>query len=423
MKLLDYLRFVNFAENIRIAISSIKDNFLRSLLTLLIIAVGITSMVGILTAIDSVLFSMSDNFNRLGANSFSFRRTSETIKTNTGGRRRKRGESIKFDQAIDFKEAFRLSGSKVSIDVWGSRGATIKYKNKKSTPTVSVVGIDENFLFTSAYDIEYGRNFTASEVFSGGNKVVIGSDIVKVLFDGKPEKVVGKVISVNTRKYKVIGVLKQKGNSAGDSSDKRIFMTLFEAKKLFGSASTNYNVTVSVSDPTQMEEVISNSIGAMRNIRRLKVTEPNDFEIRKSDGILEQLKDMTLQLRVGTMIIVGLTLLGAAIGLMNIMLVTVTERTKEIGVRKALGATRNNVLLQFLTEAVMICFMGGIVGIIFGTGIGFLLAKFALKSTFVIPWFWMMLGMLVCIVVGVASGIYPALKASRMDPIESLRYE
>jgi len=380
-------------------------------------------MVGILTAIDSVLFSMSDNFNRLGANSFSFRRTSQTIKSNNKGRQEKRSDPFSFEQAVDFKKSYSFGGAKVAIDVWGTRGATIKYKDNKSTPTVSVVGIDENYIIASSFEMEYGRNFTASEVFSGGNKIVIGSDIVKILFDGKAERAVGKVISVNARKYKVLGVLKEKGNSAGSSSDKRIFMTLYEAKKLYGYPDQNFNVTVAVTDATTMEDAISGGIGTMRNARRLKVTEANDFEIRKSDGILERLKDMTLNLRIGTMIIVGLTLLGAAIGLMNIMLVTVTERTKEIGVRKALGATRSNILLQFLTEAVIICVLGGIVGVILGTSIGYMIANFALKSTFVVPWLWMTLGIIVCVVVGVFSGLYPALKASRMDPIESLRYE
>lgn len=414
---------MKFSENIALATGSIKDNFLRSLLTLLIIAVGIACMVGILTAIDSVLYSMSDNFNRLGANAFSFRRASETIKSNKRGRNEKRAPSITFEQAIEFKENYRSGGARVSLDVWGTRGATVKFRDEKSTPTVSVVGIDENFLYTSAYEVEKGRNFTASEVKSGGSKIVIGSDIVSILFNDKPARALGKVISVNARKYKVIGVLKPKGSSAGDSSDKRIFMSLYEAKKLYGYPDQNYTVTVNVADPTKMEYAISTGIGTMRNARRLKVTEKNDFEIRKSDSILEKLKEMTLQLRIGTMIIVGLTLLGAAIGLMNIMLVTVTERTKEIGVRKALGATRSNVLLQFLTEAILICLMGGLAGIVLGTSIGYLVAKFLLDSSFVVPWLWMSLGIIVCIVVGIASGIYPALKASRMDPIESLRYE
>jgi len=327
------------------------------------------------------------------------------------------------NQATDFKDKFNFSAAQISIDVWGTRGATVKYKDEKSTPTVSVVGIDENFLLTSAYEVAEGRNFTAQEVISGGNKAIIGSDIVDILFDGKPTKAIGKAISVNARKYKVMGVLEQKGSNAGSSSDKRVFLTLYEAKKLYDYPNQNFNVTVAVSDATAIEGAISSGIGTMRNVRKLKVTEKNDFEIRKSDGILEKLKEATSTLRLGTMIIVLLTLLGAAIGLMNIMLVTVTERTKEIGVRKALGATRSNVLMQFLTEAVMICILGGLAGVMLGTGIGFVVSKFLLKSKFVVPWVWMILGIVVCIVVGIASGLYPALKASRLDPIESLRYE
>ena len=413
---------MNSIENIKIALQSIKDNILRSLLTLLIIAVGIACLVGMLTAIDGLLFSMSDNFNRLGANSYNFRRSSETITTNTGGRQRKRGAPINFDNAYDFKEAFSYAGSTVSIDTYCTGNAKVKYGDKESNPTVNVVGIDESYFATSAFEISEGRNYTRTEAFSGSNKVIIGSEIVKILFDEKPEKAIGKAISINGAKYKVIGALEQKGNSSGSGNDRRVFIPLINAKKLYGYADKNYNVTVAVRNSTEIEDAVSAGIGVMRNIRKLKASEKNDFEIRKSDGILERLKEMTSTLRLGTIVIATLTLLGAAIGLMNIMLVSVTERTAEIGVRKALGATRSNVLIQFLTEAVVICIIGGIVGIFFGIILG-ILVSLGTNSTFVTPWQWMLLGIAVCVFVGVISGIYPALKASRLDPIESLRYE
>jgi len=413
---------VNSIENVKIALESIKDNLLRSLLTLLIIAVVIACLVGMLTAIDGLLFSMSDNFNRLGANSYNFRRSSETITTNSGGRQEKRGDPIYFDDAYDFKEAFKYSGSVVSIDTYCTGGATIKYGNEETTPTVRIIGIDEEYFSTSAFEIEEGRNFTKSESYSGSNKAIIGSDIVEKLFDDKPEKAIGQNISVNGAKYKVLGALKQKGNSSGDGNDKRVFIPLINAKKIYGYADKNYNVTVAVKSSTEIGDAVSAGIGVMRNVRKLKASEKNDFEIRKSDGILERLKEMTSSLRLGTIVIATLTLLGAAIGLMNIMLVSVTERTAEIGVRKALGATRSNVLIQFLTEAIVICLLGGLVGIFFGIIIGFLVS-IGTNSTFVTPWHWMILGIAVCVFVGVVSGIYPALKASRLDPIESLRYE
>ena len=375
-----------------------------------------------LTAIDGLLFSMSDNFNRLGANSYNFRRSSETITTNNGGRQEKRGDPIDFDDAYDFKEAFRYSGSVVSIDTYCSGSATVKYGDKETNPTVSIVGVDEEYFSTSAFEISEGRNFTRSEAYSGGNRVILGSDIVEQLYDDNHEKAVGSNISLNGAKYKVLGTLKQKGNSSGSRNDRRVFIPLINAKKLYGYTGRNYNVTVAVKNSTEIDDAVSQGIGVMRNVRKLKASEKNDFEIRKSDGILERLKEMTSSLRLGTIVIATLTLLGAAIGLMNIMLVSVTERTAEIGVRKALGATRSNVLIQFLTEAVVICIIGGIVGIFFGIILG-ILVSLGTNSTFVTPWHWMLLGIMVCVVVGVVSGIYPALKASRLDPIESLRYE
>jgi putative ABC transport system permease protein len=413
---------VNSIENVKIALDSIKDNFLRSLLTLLIIAVGIACLVGMLTAIDSLLFSMSDNFNRLGANSFSFRPTSETIKSNNGGRQRKQGDPIVFDDAKEFKDAFQFAGVDISIDTYCSGNATIKYGEEESNPTVSIRGIDESYFSTSAFEIQEGRNFTRTEVYSGGNRAIVGSDIIKLLFNKKHEKAIGQSISVNGSKYRVIGTLKQKGNSSGSGDDRRVYIPLMNAKKIYGTSNKSYNLTVAVNNSADINDIISNSIGVMRNVRHLKAAQKNDFEIRKSDSILEKLKEMTSTLRLATIVIASLTLLGAAIGLMNIMLVSVTERTAEIGVRKALGATRSNVLIQFITEAIVICILGGLVGIVFGILIGYGVSA-ATEGIFVVPWRWMILGIIVCVVVGMISGIYPALKASRLDPIESLRYE
>jgi putative ABC transport system permease protein len=408
---------VDYKESFLEARSSIRQNFLRSLLTLLIIAVGITCLVGILSAIDAILFSFNDNFNKLGANTFRFRPLSQGIKTNNS--EEVKYVPITFEQALEFKERFKVSGATVAIDSWASDGATVKYGDKKSNPNIGIRGIDENYFTASSIELEYGRNITATE----SHKVVIGSEVVKILFDGKNEKALGKEISVNTDKYTVIGVLKSKGaSSGGGGSDKVIFIPLLESKFKYGYSDKNYNINVSVANAAMVDNAMNASIGVMRNIRKLNARNENDFEIRKSDSVLQTLKDMTSTLRASTVIIAMLTLLGAAIGLMNIMLVSVTERTKEIGVRKALGATRQDVLSQFLIEAITICLLGGILGIIFGILMGFGVTVLV-KGKFVIPWAWILLGLIVCIVVGVVSGLYPALKASRLDPIESLRYE
>lgn len=357
----------------------------------------------------------------MGANSYTVRKAAETIKSSQS-RRTNNSRNIVFEEAMEFKEKYDFSGATVSINTFCTGSATIKYKNEETNPTTRVVGIDDNYFATSSYEIKHGRNFSSSEVTSGNNRAVIGSDLVTQLFDGNGEKALGEIIMVNNNRYKIIGTLDQKGSSSGGSNDRRVFVPLLNAKKIYGYPTKHYEISVSVKNPLYMDEAVSAGIGRMRIVRGLKAAEVNDFTIRKSDSVLNQLKEMTSSLQIGTMVIAMLTLLGAAIGLMNIMLVTVTERTREIGVRKALGATSENILFQFMIEAVVICLLGGIVGIVMGIGIGLAVVQL-IKGVFVIPWNWMILGIVVCVVVGLISGLYPALKASRMDPIESLRYE
>jgi putative ABC transport system permease protein len=413
---------MQYGENIKLALGSIRSNLLRTMLTLMIIAVGITCLVGILTAIDSILFSMSDNFNRLGANSFNIRPLSESLRNRERGRQQKQSDPILFEQAMDFKSTYSYGSTKVAIESFCISDATVKFGTKKTNPTVRIAGVDENYLDNSSFELGAGRNFTYDEVFSTSNKAIIGSDIVKVLFQDNPDKAIGRDIYINSDRYKVVGALKSKGSASGGSNDRRVFIPLYNSKVLYGYADKPYILTVAVTMPNEMEEAINQAIGTMRKARKLKVSEENDFEIRKSDGILNQLKDMTSTLRWSTVVIAMLTLLGASIGLMNIMLVSVTERTKEIGIRKALGATRQNILTQFLFEAVVICLLGGIVGILLGILMGFGVSTMV-DGRFFIPWNWILLGFTVCIVVGLISGLYPALKASRLDPIEALRYE
>lgn len=413
---------MNFLENILLALESIRTNFLRSLLTLMIIAVGITCLVGILTATDTILFSISDSFNRVGANSFSIYPLSETIKTNTGGEMTKRADPIVFEQAMKFKEEFDDGGVTTAVSMYCLNNAELKFGKEKTNPTVRVYGVDENYLDVSAYDIDLGRNFTVNEVMSGDHKVVIGSELVELLFNEKPSAAMNQLIQIGATRYKVVGVLKEKGSAVNNGADRRVFIPLLNAKRYYGYPDKRYDVMAAVQQTTQLENAISSGIGVMRNVRKLKVSEGNDFEIRKSDGILERLKEMTTQLRLATFAIVFITLIGAAIGLMNIMLVSVTERTREIGLRKAIGATSTNVLTQFLMEAVVITILGGIVGVILGMIVGYVIAQY-FDTSFVVPFQWMILAFVVCAITGVVSGLYPAVKAARLDPIESLRYE
>lgn len=413
---------MHFSEILSMAFQNIRANMLRAVLTLLIIAFGIMALVGILTAIDAIAFSLSDNLSGLGANSFSIERKWGEVKSNKGGKTAKRAEAVNYRQAIEFKERFNFP-AKVAVGCYGTGNATVKFGNEKTNPNVTFNGADEHFMEVKGVDIEEGRNFSKAEVESGASVVVIGTDIVKTLFDGRNEKAMDQIISVNNNRYRVVGIMASKGSTMNESSDRKLYAPLVKVKALYGAGDNkDYFLLVSVPDPTNLDAAQSEATGLFRQVRGLRPGEENDFEVFASNSIVAILKENTTTLRLAAVAIGLMTLLGAAIGLMNIMLVSVTERTREIGIYKALGATRRSVLLQFLTEAIVICQIGGLVGIFLGIMIGNIVTPI-LGGTFLIPWAWMFLGFSLCMIVGIVSGFYPALKAARLDPIEALRYE
>ena len=413
---------MKFSEIFKMSLESVRANTMRSVLTLLIIAVGIMALVGILTALDSVLNSLNESFNDMGSNSFSVLPKSQGISSNQGGRREKVSDEITFDQALEFKDRYNYP-AKVAISTSATGSATVQRGEKKTNPNVNITGVDENYLDVKGYDLTFGRNFTNLEIQSGANKTIIGKDIVKLLFANQPEKALNEDILLGNIRYTIVGILKEKGSSGGQQgADRLVMIPIVNSKQTYNSVNKNVDVDIAVASAIEMDNATDVAIVTFRQIRKLRIGQADDFEIFKSDSLLDILRENTVKIRWATIAIGLITLLGASIGLMNIMLVSVTERTREIGIRKALGATRSGILTQFLTEAIVICQMGGLVGIFLGVMAG-LGVSVALKSTFVMPWAWIILGVTVCFVVGLFAGLYPALKAARLDPIESLRYE
>ena len=413
-------RITLFAENIRIALHAIKSNLLRTILTVLIIAVGITALVGILTAIDSIKTSITQEFSFMGANTFTITSRGMRVQVGNSRYRTKNHAHISFYEAKEFKERFDFPAS-TAISVYATGAATLKYNSEKTNPNVTARGIDENYLYTSGYEIDNGRGIGHQDIESGRNVVLLGSALVAKLFEPN-ENPIQKIISIGGGKYKVIGVLKEKGSGFGNNSDMVCFMPYTNTRNYFSRPNMNFNIQVRVNNAELMKAATGQAEATFRIVRGLDPIDETDFNIEQSDNLANILLDNIKNITLVATIIGFITLFGAAIGLMNIMLVSVTERTREIGVRKAIGAKGVTVRQQFLIEAIVIGQIGGALGIVLGIFIGNMVSML-IGSSFIIPWMWIVMGVVLCFVVGIISGYYPAQKAAKLDPIESLRYE
>lgn len=410
------LREMNLLENIKLALRAIRSNLLRTVLTILIIAFGIMALVGILTAIESLKSSLNSSFSFMGANTFTIHAKWNQMHEEN----EKPGPPVLFSDAIEFQRRYTFPSS-VSLGMLFTGIATVEHGSKKSNPNVAGFAVDENYLTTQGYEIGSGRFFTPQEVEQGQPVIILGKDVVDKIFLPN-EDPLNEYVTVGPIRYRVIGVLKPKGSSMMQSSDRAYLIPLMNAKRNFIGQNWSWDVGITIASVDQLPAAIDEARSLMRNIRRLRLNEEDDFDIEKSDQLANQLFSQLVYIRGAALLIGVITLFGAAIGLMNIMLVSVTERTMEIGVSKALGAKRKTIRGQFLTEAIVICILGGLLGIILGILIGNLLSL-VLGGNFIIPWPWIFGGITFCFIVGLVSGLYPAIKASRLDPIEALRYE
>lgn len=412
--------FSLFRENIRIALNSIRTQLLRTILTVLIIAIGITALVGILSAVSALENTISSDFSSMGANTFNLQRYEFNTQRESGKDVQKINPIISYRDVKNFEDKYVFPFTQVSVSFVGTQSAEVKYENKKTDPEVMVLGVNQNYIQNSGLEVSEGREFNFFDIDNSSTLCVIGSDLAKsILNDVNP---IGQTISVRGAKFKVIGVLKAKGSSFGNNQDLRMLIPIQKARTLFTSPNINYSLSVKTNNKDMLEGAQDDAILTFRNIRGLNPIEDNNFGIERSDDLINRIGSITGYLYVAAWVISMITILGSSIALMNILFVSVTERTREIGVRKALGAKKKTIATQFFMEAIIIGQLGGILGIILGVLIGYGVSA-AADFQFSTPWLAMFSAFTIAFVVAVVAGLLPAVKAAKLDPVESLRYE
>jgi putative ABC transport system permease protein len=410
---------MSFAEIFRMALAALKLNKLRSILTMLGIAVGVFSVIGVMTALSVIAGSIETGLSFLGSNLFQF---GKYPVIQTGGHdaddKYENRRNITLGEAREFERLMEGYAEVICFKVF-DRGESASYGRTKIRGK-TIVGTNEHFLVANQYTIAYGRNLTAEDVDLGRAVTVVGAEVQKKLFPS--ESPVGKTIKINERPYQIIGVLAEKGSTFGQSQDDTIIVPITKFFADYGSANRTVNIAVQSTSQETYNQTLDKAIGSMRVARGLKVGAENDFEVYSNDTLITAFASIAGTIQAGAFVVSAIALLAAGIGIMNIMLVSVTERTREIGVRKAMGARKQDIVKQFLVEAIVLSEVGGIAGIIAGVAGGNGMALF-FDIAMVFPWGWAITGLVVCSIIGIGFGWYPAWKAAALHPIDALRYE
>ena len=405
-------------EMVMVALRSIKGQALRTTLTIGIIGVGIMALIAMVTATESLKSNVREQFSSLGTQSFSIDRMRGGGMFN--GRRTTPSSPINYREALQFK---REAGDAfdVAVSVFGTGTASVTRGNKRTDPNVSVQGVDDLYLPVSGLPISKGRNFTPAEIEQGASVILLGMQVKERVFESW-EDPIGQHVQVGAQRYIVAGILESRGTTFGMSQDNQILMPLLGVRRQYSDEGRSYNLTCTVEQTEELPEAVDAATGLMRRVRGDAPGDPNTFRIRQSNQLVDTLLEATEGITVAAVFIGLITLLGAGIGLMNIMLVSVSERTREIGTRKSLGASSQAIRTQFLIEVMVIGQLGGVVGIVLGLVIGNLIAGY-FETPFVIPWGWVTVGVGLCLLTSLASGYYPARMAARLDPIVALGRE
>ena len=409
---------MGFVEAFRMALASLRANTTRSVLTLLGMIIGVFAIIVSVTAVEVIDVYFKESMQFLGSSTYSMSRY-PPFRVENGRRQSRNRPSITYDQIDRLKSTMKIPVIISVVDDFNF--GSVRYKEKETEPNLVLIGTDQNFLGNFSYELEQGRFLTEQDVHYARSVAVIGKQLVDELFTN--ETPLGKTIRMDGQRYEVIGVLKEKGSFLGFSQDNRIIAPITRLFNVYGIPDRNMNsVSFRVLRSETMPAAMEETIGRMRVIRGVKPGEENNFELSTNDSFQSITDSFTGTLTTGGVVIGLIALLSAGIGIMNIMLVSVTERTREIGIRKSIGARRRDIMRQFLFEAFFLCQIGGILGILLGALVGNAVAVY-FDITAVFPWDWAIIGLVMVTVIAVVFGGFPALKAARLDPIESLRYE